>query len=89
MTIALVVVVVGLVLVVLVVTIIAVTVAIIGIVATALLRVRHAGSQLQKITVARQKLIQQWFAAVDAHLKAVTFAVKQGMDWLCECVRKC
>lgn len=55
--IALVVVVVGLVLVVLVVTVIAVAIAIIGIVATALLRVRHAGSQLQKITVASQELV--------------------------------
>ena len=74
-----VVVVIGLVLVVLVVTIIAVAVAIIGIVATALLRVRHAEVNCKKLLWQIRNWSRWWFAVMGAHLKAVTFAVEQGM----------
>ena len=74
-----VVVVIGLVLVVLVVTIIAVAVAIIGIVATALLSVRHAGVNYKKLLWRVRNWFRRWFAVMGAHLKAVTFAVKQGV----------
>lgn len=79
--ISLVVVVVGLVLVVLVVTIvaIAVAIAIVGIVATALLRVRHAGVNYEKSLWQIRNCSIGWLAAVVAHLKAMTFAVEQGM----------
>ena len=79
--ISLVVVVVGLVLIVLVVTIIAVAVAIaiVGIMATALLRVRHAGVNYKKLLWQVSNCSIGWLAAVVAHLKAMTFAVEQGM----------